>query len=124
MNGGVPSFYSDVSRKVISQPASSHPLVLCNGSPGCCDYLAPVAAMLGDLAHVIRFEARGCGRSGTAPTCEVAGTVRDLGAIREPYGVEHWLVGGHSRGPGLALAYALEHTGRVLGLIGVAGDAS
>ena len=24
------------------------PVVLCNGGPGCCDYLAPVAAMLDD----------------------------------------------------------------------------
>jgi proline iminopeptidase len=27
------------------------PVVLCNGGPGCCDYLAPVGAMLDDLAQ-------------------------------------------------------------------------
>jgi hypothetical protein len=27
------------------------PLVLCNGGPGCCDYLAPVAGMLDDIAR-------------------------------------------------------------------------
>ena len=30
------------------------PVVLCNGGPGCCDYLAPVGAMFDDLAQVIR----------------------------------------------------------------------
>lgn len=43
------------------------PVVLCSGGAGCCDYLAPVAAMLDDLAQVIRFEARGCGRSDPLP---------------------------------------------------------
>lgn len=97
------------------------PLLLCSGGPGCCDYLAPVAAMLDDLAQVIRFEARGCGRSDAAASYDVAGAVRDLEAVREHYGHERWVVGGHSWGPDLALAYALEHPNRVLGLVGIAG---
>ena len=43
------------------------PVMLCNGGAGCCDYLAPVAGMLDDMAQVIRFEQRGCGRSQHAP---------------------------------------------------------
>ncbi|WP_242066336.1 alpha/beta fold hydrolase [Brevibacillus laterosporus] len=39
------------------------PILLCSGGPGCCDYLEPVADMLSDLAQVIRFDQRGCGRS-------------------------------------------------------------
>jgi proline iminopeptidase len=100
---------------------SGIPLLLCNGGPGCCDYLVPVAAMLDDLAYVIRFEARGCGRSDPAPSYDISGAVRDLEAIREHYDIEHWVVGGHSWGPDLALAYALEHPDRVLGLVGIAG---
>ncbi len=100
---------------------SGIPLLLCSGGPGCCDYLAPVAAMLDDLAFVVRFEARGCGRSDAATTYAVGGAVGDLEAIREHYGIEHWVVGGHSWGPDLALTYALEHPDRVLGLIGIAG---
>ncbi len=53
-------------------------LLLCNGGPGCCDYLAPVVSMLDDLAYVVRFEARGCGRSEAAPTYDVEGAVGDL----------------------------------------------
>ena len=39
-----------------------HPVILCNGGAGCCDYLGPLAAMIDDLCRVIRFEQRGCGR--------------------------------------------------------------
>ncbi len=100
---------------------SGIPLLRCNGGPGCCDYLAPVAAMLDDLAQVTRFEARGCGRSDPAPAYDMEGAVKDLEAVREHYGFEHWVVGGHSWGPDLALAYALKHPQQVLGLIGIAG---
>ena len=57
---------------------SGVPIVLCNGGPGCCDYLAPVAAMLDDLAQVIRFEARGCGRSDRQPPYTIATCLADL----------------------------------------------
>jgi proline iminopeptidase len=45
----------------------------------------------------------------------------DLENIRWHYGFEHWIVGGHSWGPNLALAYALQYPERVSGLIGIAG---
>lgn len=77
--------------------------------------------MIGDLASVIRFEGRGCGRSDPAALYDVECAVEDLEAIREHYGVAHWVVGGHSWGPDLALAYVLRHPDRVLGLIGIAG---
>lgn len=111
----------DGARLWTATQGSGIPLLLCNGGPGCCDYLAPVAAMLDDLAFVVRFEARGCGRSDAAPSYDVGGAVKDLEAIREHYDIEHWVVGGHSWGPDLALAYALEHPDWVLGLIGIAG---
>ncbi len=97
------------------------PIVLCNGGPGCCDYLAPVAAMLDDLAQVIRFEARGCGRSDALPPYTIETCLADLEAIRQHYGIERWMVGGHSAGADLALAYALAYPDRVLGFICIAG---
>lgn len=97
------------------------PVLLCNGGPGCCDYLAPVAAMLGGLAKVIRFEERGCGRSTPAPPYDVQRSVGDIETIRKAYGVDAWVVGGHSWGCDLALAYALEHPERVLGLVSISG---
>jgi proline iminopeptidase len=104
----------------ISQ-GSGVPLVLCNGGPGCCDYLAPVAAMLDDLTQVIRFEASGCGRSDPLPAYTVQTCLADLEAIRQHYATERIIVAGHSAGADLALAYALAHPERVLGLICISG---
>lgn len=97
------------------------PLILCAGGPGCCDYLEPVAEMVDDLATVIRWEDRGCGRSECPPPYNIAASVAALEAIRTHYRVERWIVGGHSWGPDLALAYALTHPERVIALLGIAG---
>jgi len=97
------------------------PTLLCNGGPGCCDYLAPVAAMIDDIAQVIRWEPRGCGRSSETPPYDAETCVADLEAIRQSYGIERWIVGGHSWGPNVALAYALAYPERVLGLIAISG---
>lgn len=43
------------------------PMLLCSGGPGCCDYLELVSHMVADIAHVIRFEQGGCGRSDHNP---------------------------------------------------------
>ena len=97
------------------------PLLLCNGGPGCCDYLGPVAAMIEDLAYVIRFEQRGCGRSDVVGPYDVQTCLDDIEIIREDYGIHQWIVGGHSWGPNLAIAYAVEFPERVLGVLGISG---
>src|SRR5918997_3734191 len=93
------------------------PVMLCNGGAGCCDYLAPVAAMLDDIAQVIRFEQRGCGRSQHAPPYDIETCLTDLESVRAHHGVDRWVIGGHSWGADLALTYALEHTSPVSGLV-------
>jgi proline iminopeptidase len=100
---------------------SGVPIVLCNGGPGCCDYLAPVAMMLDDLAQVIRFEGRGCGRSNALPPYTIETCLTDLEAVRQHYGIERWIVAGHSAGADLALAYTLAYPERVLSFICIAG---
>lgn len=97
------------------------PIILCNGGPGCCDYLAPVAAMLHDHFRVIRFEQCGCGRSEPAPCYTLAGCLEDLEAIRQFYGLEQWWIGGHSWGADLALLYTLHYPQRVRGFVCLAG---
>jgi len=97
------------------------PLVLFNGGPGCDDYLAPVARLIEDRCTVVRFEPRGCGRSTWDGKYDLDTLVRDAEAIRVAYGFERWIVAGHSAGPNIALAYALRHPTRVLGVIGIAG---
>jgi proline iminopeptidase len=113
--------WSDGARLWTLAQGSGVPVILCNGGPGCCDYLAPVAAMLDDLAQVIRFEARGCGHSDPQPPYTIATCLADLEAIRQHYRIERWIIGGHSAGADLALAYALAYPGHVLGLICIAG---
>lgn len=112
-NGGVKIWTIATGRGV--------PVILCNGGPGCCDYLAPVAHLIDQSAYVIRFEQRGCGRSDHDDFYDVDTCVQDLEAIRRHYGMERWIVAGHSWGADLALAYALAHPQRVLGIVCIAG---
>src|SRR5262245_46618245 len=100
---------------------NGYPVMLCNGGPGCCDYLEPVAEMFGDAARVIRFEERGCGRSAPVPPYDIKTSLSDLENIREYYRIDRWIIGGHSWGSDLALFYALEHTLHVSGLICISG---
>ena len=104
-----------------TQSGHGFPVMLCNGGPGCCDYLEPVAEMVDDVASVIRFEQRGCGRSESVPPYNIATCLSDLENIREDYGFEQWIIGGHSWGADLALMYTREHASRVAGLICISG---
>jgi proline iminopeptidase len=47
--------------------------------------------------------------------------VEDLERIRDAFGVETWIVGGHSWGASLALRYALQHPERTVALLYVSG---
>ncbi len=84
-------------------------IMLCNGGPGSPDYLAPVAQMIDDMANIIRFEQRACGRSTIDYNCDINTTISDLEHIRKFYGISKWIIGGHSWGANLALAYALKY---------------
>ena len=103
--------------------ASGHgvPAIMFNGGPGCDDYLAPVARLIDHRCRVIRFEPRGCGRSDWDGRYDLATLLADTEHIRQAYGVERWLLLGHSHGPNLALAYALQHPERTIGIVGIAG---
>jgi proline iminopeptidase len=100
---------------------AGYPVFLTPGGPGCCDYLDPVAALVEDTARVIRWEPRGCGQSSQDGPYDLMTTLADMEAIRESYGFERWVVGGHSHGAFLALAYALEYPERVDGIVYLAG---
>ena len=93
------------------------PVVLCHGGPGGTDGLAPVAAMVADVARVHRYEQRACGRSTGGPPFTMARWVDDLEALRRHWGHERWIVAGHSFGAAVALAYALAHPERAEAVI-------
>lgn len=100
---------------------SGTPTLFFNGGPGCDDYLEPVARLIDDRCRIVRFEPRGCGRSSWDGRYDLDTLLADAEALRVAYGVERWLLLGHSHGPNLALAYAIRYPGRVLGVIGIAG---
>ena len=97
------------------------PLVLLHGGPGLWDDFADLAAMVDDLVTVHRYDQRGSGRSKAVPPYDVATFVADLEALRMRWDHPRWIVGGHSAGANLALAYAATHPGRVSALLYFAG---
>ncbi|MFG1927042.1 alpha/beta fold hydrolase [Cryptosporangium sp. NPDC048952] len=110
------------------------PLVLCHGGPGIWDYFDDVAAMFEDIATVVRWDQRGCGRSERRGPYTVSQFVTDLdtisaqatvgpGASRatDAPGPARVNLLGHSWGALLALFYALDHPDRVDRLIYVSG---
>ena len=100
---------------------SGTPLVLCHGGPGLWDYLQPLAEPLREIAQVIRWEQRGCGRSERRGPYSMARFTADLDQLRAHFGYERWIVGGHSWGASVALHYALAYPTRVEALVYLSG---
>ena len=94
---------------------------MCNGGPGCDDYLGDVASMIENTCQVVRFEPRGCGRSDYDGNYDLETSISDIEFIRKHYGFEKVLLIGHSYGPDVALAYSLSYPANTLGIIGIAG---
>ena len=100
---------------------TGQPMVLCHGGPGGYDYLAPIANMTSDLCQVIRYDQRGSGRSQPVGPYDVSTFVDDLDGLRKYFNFERWIVGGHSWGAGLALAYAVRFPTRTIAVLHIAG---
>jgi len=75
-----------------------------------------------DTYNVIRFEQRGCGRSVCDGRYDLSTAVYDIEHIRQFYGIENWIVCGHSWGANLAFVYAMEYPERVRALMYIAGN--
>ena len=98
------------------------PLVLCHGGPGLWDNLGPLAALLDHHREVVRWDQRGCGRSGGADgPFSLAQSLADLDAIRRHCGFDRWIVGGHSWGASLALRAVLAQPATAAGLLYLSG---
>lgn len=96
------------------------PVVALHGGPGAS--LEPLDRRLFDPAvfRLTQFDQRGCGRS--TPTGHTVDnslwrSVEDIEALRRYFGVERWIVTGHSYGATLALAYGEEYPDRCLALV-------
>lgn len=98
-----------------------YPLILISGGPGCADYMGQVSSLINDSVQVIRFDPRGCGRSGNSMEYDLSVAISDIEDIRKEYNIEKWIVAGHSWGADLALAYTLKYSKYVKGLIYMSG---
>ena len=81
----------------------------------------PVADMVSDLCQVVRYDQRGSGRSQLIGPYDVSTFVDDLEGLRRHFNFERWIVGGHSWGAGLALAYAVRFPTRTIAILHIAG---
>lgn len=99
---------------------SGVPVVFLHGGPGSgCN---PTQRRFFDPKHyqIILIDQRGCGRSkplGETKNNTTMDLVSDIDLIRQKLGIDKWLVFGGSWGSTLALAYAIQHTSHVTGLI-------
>jgi proline iminopeptidase len=83
------------------------------------DYLEPLAELMSDVFESILIDLPGSGRSPAVDPPDLESLVAAIDEVRVTLGLERWLVGGHSFGADLALAYALErprHTRAVLAI--------
>jgi len=78
--------------------------------------------MIDDGYTVIRFEQRGCGRSDKDGNYDMFTAIRDMEAIRAYYGITSWIVGGHSWGANLSLAYAMHYPDKTRAILYIAGN--
>jgi pimeloyl-ACP methyl ester carboxylesterase len=98
------------------------PIVLLHGITATRRYVVHGSKLLPRRGYeVITYDARGHGESGAAPDNEDYGypwLVADLErVIEERVGEGRFLLGGHSMGAHTAVAYALEHSERLAGLV-------
>jgi proline iminopeptidase len=74
--------------------------------------------------RIIGLDQRGCGKSTPTVQDDLAhlsenttpALIDDIEAVRKHLGIEKWIVTGASWGSTLALAYALKHPSRILGI--------
>lgn len=101
---------------------TGQPVAFVHGGPGLWNYLDELAALVEDVATVIGFDQRGCGRSGGSDgPFTIAQAVTDLDELRAALWFDRWVLVGHSWGAELALRYAARHPDRATAVVYIAG---
>ena len=93
------------------------PVVFLHGLYRDADCWTPLADELAHRYRVIRYDLRGCGRSGDGPSLTVARLAADLGVLLDELTIDQAVVVGHSLGGQAALQFAVEHPERLRGLV-------
>jgi pimeloyl-ACP methyl ester carboxylesterase len=111
----------DTRLHVVDTPGGPPPLVLVNGAFGTAQNWNRVTARLGGRYRVIRFDARGRGKSGTSGDYSLRAAAEDIGRVIAAAGVTRPVLVGWSHGATSAVRYAAGHAGQVAGLVLVDG---
>jgi 2-succinyl-6-hydroxy-2,4-cyclohexadiene-1-carboxylate synthase len=110
----------DAPRLHIDVDGAGPVVLLAHGFGGSARNFGPQMRALKDRYRVVRYDARGHGRS-DAPTEASAYTpaafVDDMRRVLDEVGATAAVVGGLSMGAGIALRFALAHPSRVRGLV-------
>jgi proline iminopeptidase len=96
------------------------PVVFLHGGPGASCGPSHRRFFYPEKYRIILFDQRGCGKSKPHASLENNTTwdlIADLEKVRDFLKIDQWVVFGGSWGSTLALAYAISHTEKVLGLI-------
>jgi pimeloyl-ACP methyl ester carboxylesterase len=111
----------DTTVHVLDKPGGTPTLVLINGAFGTMQDWNRVVDRLGDKYRVVRFDARGRGKSGTSADYSLRAAVEDVGRVIEAAKVDSPVLVGWSHGATTAVRYAAAHPGQVSGLLLIDG---
>lgn len=108
--------------EVAGEGGAATPIVLCHGITATRRYVVHGSRVLERGGHpVVSYDARGHGESDSAPPGQgyvYPRLVEDLeGVIAATVGERSFLLAGHSMGAHTAVAYALKHPERLVGLV-------
>ncbi|MEB8338192.1 alpha/beta fold hydrolase [Streptomyces endophyticus] len=110
-----------LSWTALGDRARKPPVVMLHGGPGLPDYLGEVAAMVGDLAPVYRYDQRGTGLSAWRGRHSLARHVDDLAELLDTWDAARAVLIGHSYGTDLASRFCLAHPDRVAAMLLMCG---
>ncbi|NIB42480.1 prolyl aminopeptidase [Pseudomaricurvus alkylphenolicus] len=96
------------------------PLLFVHGGPGGRNAPNYRVFMDPERFRIIQFDQRGCGKSeplGCLDNNTLQHTLADMEALRQHFGVDHWVVAGGSWGSTVTLAYGEAYPQHCLGLL-------
>jgi pimeloyl-ACP methyl ester carboxylesterase len=122
--GGPPSQFVDIGGGVTVHlrdegPKDAPAIMLLHGSNADLHTWDPWVAALTSQYRVIRFDQVGHGLTGPDPKHDYsrANYVADVLAVADTLGLQRFIIGGNSMGGKHALAFAVAHPSRVIGLV-------
>jgi pimeloyl-ACP methyl ester carboxylesterase len=95
------------------------PVVCVHGYTSSAEAFNALARRIQDRAHVIAMDVRGHGESAWSPDSayQYADQAGDLGALVDRLGLDRFLLIGTSMGGVISMVYAMQHAGRLRGLV-------